>query len=382
MFDNRPQHTTENGVPSSTDADRGLVDAALNGSLPKRSTLDRLFDSLNLRLEPPTPADEFYPSREVYAQHAEPNILKATSFAPPRLYISGLAATTYHWRDIHERAHAAHGGHSEVHCLRGHDKGFFSMLDVSLDDWVKDVEERALRIRAETGRLPILHGHSTGALVALVAAARFAKEHPGEELCSGLILSAPAFELRQTMHRMGLIVARMLRKFWAEAEFWRGFAANMDGGGLDPDIPGKETPVARWLPVQMLLELEKLRPLAASLASSVHVPVLVIHGTNDVMANWKATASTFKRFPHGDRELVLVRNARHSMMFGPHAEEFEGTINKWIDSHRSDFDRRDERSLRAELIFRMRERWTIPPDAPMVPHPEQPTRRGWLFRWR
>jgi alpha-beta hydrolase superfamily lysophospholipase len=256
------------------------------------------------------------------------------------------------------------------------------MLGSGVEDWVKDVEERAVAIRQATGRLPILHGHSTGALVALVAVARFGQARPGEELCNGLILSAPPFELRQTAHRMGLIVARVMRRFSAGADFWRRFGASMDGGGLDPDIPGKEAPTARWLPVQMLLELEKLRPLAANLTKALHVPVLVLHGTNDVMANWKATAAAFRRIASPDRDLVILREGRHSMMFGPHADEFETTIEQWIRSHQESFDKGDERSVRAHMLRCLHDRWAIPEEPRFTPLPAEVTRRGWLFRWR
>jgi alpha-beta hydrolase superfamily lysophospholipase len=373
-----PERSPEGAPISAPEPSRPLLDAA---SFPTQSRLARYLEVLNLRINPPGPEEEFYPSRQLYEDHVGPSILAAATYASPRLYISGLAATTYHWRDIHVRGHAAGGGYSEVRCLRGHDGGFFHMVDITVDDWVKDVETNALKIRDETGRLPILHGHSTGALVALVAATRFAATHPGDTLCNGLILSAPPFELRQALHRVGLVTVKLLHRFSTQAEFWRRLGASLDGGGLDPDIPGKEAPAARWLPVQMLLQLEKLRPIAAHAATKLEVPLLIIHGTNDVMANWKATASIYRKIPSVDRELVIVRGGRHSMMFGPHADEFSARIERWIDEHCAVFEARDERRLRAAMLGALRSRWNIPPPAQFKPLPPQ-SRRIWYKPWQ
>lgn len=305
--------------------------------------------------------------------------------SPPCLAFAGLAATADQWTDVLDNHYEKTGARYEAHCLKGHEIGWTGLINTHAEDWVQDVIDKAVDLYTETGYRPIILGHSTGALACIAAVAKYAKENPGEQLCSGLIISSPAFRLQSILYTGALAGARVLHKILPRSGVWNRFGASIDAApplsanaplGLMENIakstlnfiqkthrlifreqqisspqespPTQEdnSPFIKWIPVLTFLELTKMQSWAKSIVSEINVPTLAIVSRRDYLTNPKSSMEAFRKIPAKDKNSILI-DGPHSMMKDNFtklndlnttpAEAFKIAIETWLEDRKGLF---------------------------------------------
>jgi pimeloyl-ACP methyl ester carboxylesterase len=305
--------------------------------------------------------------------------------SPPCLAFAGLAATADQWTGVLDSHYEKTGARYEAHCLKGHEIGWTGLINTHAEDWVQDVIDKAVNLYTETGYRPIILGHSTGALACIAAVAKYAKENPGEQLCSGLIISSPAFRLQSILYTGALAGARILHQILPRSGVWRRFGASIDAapplsanaplgimeniakGSLNlvqkahrfvfrnkqisnPQEPplnqADNSPFIKWIPVLTFLELTKIQSWAKNVVSEINVPTLAIISRRDYLTNPKSSMEAFRKIPAKDKNSILI-DGPHSMMKDHFtkladlnttpAEAFKIAIETWLEDRSAIF---------------------------------------------
>jgi pimeloyl-ACP methyl ester carboxylesterase len=305
--------------------------------------------------------------------------------SPPCLAFAGLAATADQWTDVLENHYEKTGARYEAHCLKGHEIGWTGLINTHAEDWVQDVIDKAVNLYTETGHRPIILGHSTGALACIAAVAKYAKENPGEQLCSGLIISSPAFRLQSILYTGALAGAKVLHKILPRSGVWNRFGASINAAPpLSANAPmgitenlvkgslniiekahrlvfkNKEitspqegsplnqdkSPFIQWIPVLTFLELTKIQRWAKHVVSEINVPTLAIISRRDYLTNPKSSMEAFRKIPAKDKSSILI-DGPHSMMKDnitnltdlntTPANAFKTTVETWLEDRRELF---------------------------------------------
>jgi non-heme chloroperoxidase len=97
---------------------------------------------------------------------------RALSKRSPLLFIHGAYTAAWCWQPHFLPFFADHGYHGFALSLRGHggSAGSTCVAGWGVADYVEDVDQAIDKIKAETGRLPVLVGHSMGGFLALQVA--------------------------------------------------------------------------------------------------------------------------------------------------------------------------------------------------------------------
>lgn len=317
---------------------------------------------------------QFYPSTEVFQRSAQPHRAPATVEHPPApcLGFAGLAAAADQWAGVLRRYHEKSGAPFQAHCLKGHEIGWTGLINTTAQDWKRDVREKALAIRDETGQLPVLLGHSTGALAVIAAVAEYARENPGKQLCAGLVISSPAFELQSARYAVALVGAKFLHWLLPRSGVWKTAGATIDSAlpskpirEVNPnvkarglEVPAKgllnlvalghklffpkssknssealspeadapleipsdyepeqkdDAPAIRWVPILTYLQLQEIQWEARKAVSEITVPTLALISRTDYITKPDASLKYFRKIPSADKNSLVI-DGFHSLM--------------------------------------------------------------------
>lgn len=302
--------------------------------------------------------DRFGVFGDKFEKHARPYIIPGTSDAQPILYFSGLNATTYEWKEVARDFHHRTQTHQEVYTLPGHDGKWRSFLSVTDKVWIAFVIERALDLRARTGRLPVLAGHSTGAAAILAALEQYAAANNGALLGSGVVLSGLPVRLKQTLkHSIPLIHADKELRRTPNHALWNHFCAEMPRSD-DPNLTylDMKNPSSRFVPVKLLVQLWRLMPQARKGLQSLKIPALVLQGKKDHLVDENGVERALRACPSPDKTFHLFEAGRHSAMFGTTKREFHATLFDWLRTHKAKLEAVERRELRREMLTQIAQR--------------------------
>jgi alpha-beta hydrolase superfamily lysophospholipase len=214
-----------------------------------------------------------------------------------------------------------HRGHGKSEGLYGHVDRFA--------DYEDDLEllVSAIQSKHRPQRL-FLVAHSMGGLVAL----RFLTR-PREGI-TGAVISAPLVAIAAKVPAGKLLIAKVSGKLSPrmrmkneinpavlsrDAEVGRAYAA-------DP-LVGKLVS-ARWF-VEAVSAMDELQHNA----SQITLPVLIMHGTEDRLANCEATRTLFKEIASTDKTLRIYEGYYHELFNEPEKQEVYNRVTAWLDAH-------------------------------------------------
>jgi alpha-beta hydrolase superfamily lysophospholipase len=232
--------------------------------------------------------------------------------------VHGLAE--YQGRYAHVVAALGAAGY-DVHMvdLAGHGRsGGFPGLVGGHDDWVDDVSALVDQARRNAGERPLfLIGHSLGALVSATYVAR----HP--DSVEGLVLSGLA-----VLAGTALLAAM----------------SDPSAPGLPPEAVSRDPEVVRTYAEDPLVFHDRVPPEAnaAALAAAIEVnqsgplvtvPVLMVHGGDDGIADVEGARELFAQLGSRDRELIVYDALYHEVMNEPEKDRVISDIVGWLDRH-------------------------------------------------
>lgn len=212
---------------------------------------------------------------------------------------------------------------------RGHGKsaGLYGHVD-RFTDYEDDLEliVTSVQNRYQPKKL-FLVGHSMGGLVAL---RYLTKPRAG---ISGAVISAPLVAIAAKVPTSKLLIAKVGAKLFPrlrmpneinpavlsrDAEIGRAY-------GADP-LVGKLVST-RWF-VEAVSAMDELMRNA----SQITLPVLVMHGTQDRLANCEATESLFQKMAADDKALKIYEGYYHELFNEPEKQEIYERVTAWLDS--------------------------------------------------
>ena len=226
----------------------------------------------------------------------------------------------------------AGAGHlATVADLAGHGRSKGRPVDgPSLDDHVADTLTAIWRARKEApaGRLFVV-GHSLGGLVALLLAVR----HP--EHLDGLVLSGPVAAVPARVSPLtifaGRVLARVAPRTGVTAVDLTAISrdpAVVEAYLSDPLIPGVGRIPAR-LGVQMYDAVREVRRRAGELT----VPMLVMHGSADSIADPAGSRHLHEHAGSTDRTLRIYEGLYHEIFNEPERDLVIADLLAWLSAH-------------------------------------------------
>jgi acylglycerol lipase len=220
----------------------------------------------------------------------------------------------------------AHGHAVTALDLRGH--GRSGGRRATLQRFSEYLEDVDALLGAQDGDAPLfLAGYSMGGLVA----ASYALEH--QRVVRGLVLAAPALGPGDVAH-LQLLAARLLSTLTPRLKLLALKPAAMMH---DPAA------IARYEADPLIyhgrFDARLLGEFVAAIArlnarlAALTVPVLIVHGAQDTLADPAASRQLLTRCGSADTALHLFPDTRHDLFNEPAREQVAGDVASWIDAH-------------------------------------------------
>ncbi|HEX9398815.1 MAG TPA: alpha/beta hydrolase [Anaeromyxobacter sp.] len=213
-------------------------------------------------------------------------------------------------------------GHGQSDGRRWHVDGFRDYL-YDLDALVAKLSQDGI-----AGDRLFVIGHSQGGLIT----ALWAVGH--QRLLSGIVLSSPYFRLAMKPPAAKVLAARMIGRFVP----WLPVSAGLDVAKLtsDPELQrwtdrdplyGRAT-TPRWFEEARRAQLEALRR-----AGELQVPLLVLAGGADEIADVTAARAFVHDARSGDKRIVVYDGFRHEIFNEVGRAEPIGEAVAWLETH-------------------------------------------------
>lgn len=197
----------------------------------------------------------------------------------------------------------------------------------AFDDYLDDVDALLKAAAPDRATTPVfLLGHSMGALVST----RFVQEQPSG--IRGLVLSSPFFRVKMPVPAIKRAAATLLSCVWPTFTL----PTNLDVRNLsrDPEV-GKAyladplvfgTATTRWFTEAMGAQEQ-----AFAHAPELRLPVLLVHGAADGIADPERSRELFERLGATDKTLRLWPELRHEILNEPEKGEVIALFADWIE---------------------------------------------------
>jgi acylglycerol lipase len=211
---------------------------------------------------------------------------------------------------------------------RGHGRSAGPRANVGRFDWlVADAAARIASARAEQpGRPLVLLGHSMGGAIALATALA----HPG--LVDALALSAPAVGADPHVPRARLALARLLSLLAPSAGV---LTLPSDALSRDPAVArdyDRDPLVFRGaVPARSLVELLAAMKRIWAHAPELRVPVLVMHGTGDLLVPLRFCDPVYERLGSADRSILRYDGLYHEIFNEPERDRVFADLEAWLE---------------------------------------------------
>lgn len=214
--------------------------------------------------------------------------------------------------------------------LRGHGKssGKRNYID-SFQDYLNDLEEVLARTKTHFSNLPIfLFGHSMGGGITTL----FSIERQPD--VRGILLSAPSVKvsddispfLQKISGVLSVIAPKLpavkleskdISKDPAVVEAYDNDALNYRGGIL----------------ARTGAELLKSTRTITTQASAIALPILIMHGTADKLADMSGSEMLYEKVSSADKTLKLYDGLYHEILNEPEQDQVKTDMISWLDSH-------------------------------------------------
>jgi acylglycerol lipase len=214
------------------------------------------------------------------------------------------------------------------HRGHGHSEGRRALID-RLDNAIADLRTFIGQAREELGRRPFLLGHSMGGLLSTAFAIRHQEE------IEGLVLSGPVAAL-EAASPVTLAVSFILTRV---APTVGVFGVDASEVSRDPEVVRayEEDPLVFHgkLPVRTIAELAREVDGFPDRASSISLPILIMHGTADRIALPAGSELLHERVSSRDNTLRMLDGLYHEILNEPEQDQVIAEIADWLDAHAS-----------------------------------------------
>ncbi len=232
-------------------------------------------------------------------------------------------------------AHVAEylGGHNyvvETFDLRGHGKSEGRKTYVkSFDKYLKDLDQFLMSTREKYPEKPIfLFGHSMGgAIVTLFAITR-------QPEVKGLLLSGASLKISDDISPLMLRLSPIIGFLFPKLP-----TIKLDGTAVsrDPEVVKRydNDPLnyRGGVPARTGAEINRATKCIQAQMESIELPLLIMHGTADRLADPEASKQLYSRANSKDKTLKLYEGFYHEILNDPEKARVMDDMVKWLDAH-------------------------------------------------
>lgn len=218
----------------------------------------------------------------------------------------------------------------ETFDLRGHGKSEGKKTYVkSFDEYLKDLDQFLIRTRGKYPEKPIfLFGHSMGGvIVTLYAITRQPK-------VKGLLLSGAALKISDDISPLMLRLSPIIGFLFPKLPTIK----------LDSTAVSRDPEVVKWydndplnyrggVPARTGAEINRATKCIQSQMESIELPLLIMHGTADRLADPEASKKLYSRANSKDKTLKLYEGSYHEILNDPEKARVMDDMMKWLDAH-------------------------------------------------
>lgn len=194
-------------------------------------------------------------------------------------------------------------------------------------DYLYDISQFIEFIKSNSPDAPILlAGHGFGGQLAINFVVKYSKG------VRGVILSAPSFGVKMEVPKWKLKLGTFAAKW---LPIYR-VPTNIDPAKLsdDPKIAeeyAKDPYIVRDISVRCGYEIYKNMELLMAMASRIHLPILLLHGSADRMTDPEATKRFFMRLPAINKKLKVYQGGGHEIFNDRDKNEAFQDISTWLE---------------------------------------------------
>jgi len=218
--------------------------------------------------------------------------------------------------------------------LRGHGRSPGRRVFIRrFDEYLTDVRSLLSQAAKEAPGKPVfLLGHSLGGLIAALYAIA---ERPA---IAGLVLSGPFLEFGQGISKPAIKLARIMG--WLLPALTITKALDTTAVSRDPDVVSAyaKDPLVHHggIPVGTGVEVMKAIATKNTRMAEIRVPLLVFHGTADLLAAVDGSKQLYRRASSADKTLRLCEGLFHEVFNEPERDTLLDELVKWLDGHMDD----------------------------------------------
>ena len=215
--------------------------------------------------------------------------------------------------------------------LRGHGRSEGDRVMIrAFDEYLDDVEVFLEQVAARWPGKPVfLFGHSMGgAIVALLGILRPPKVR-------GLILSAPVVLIGGGVFPILRRLAALVSMVWPTLRLTRmGCRFISRDPGVIESFQNDPLVFHGRFPVRTGAEILQVAKRIQAGADRLALPLLVMHGTGDVLTDHRGSRLLVARAGSHDKTLRLYDGLYHELFSEPERDEVVGDLLDWLDGHR------------------------------------------------
>ncbi len=231
--------------------------------------------------------------------------------------------------------------------LRGHGRsggrrGHIPSYEALMDDIGALLDEAATRF---PGLPRFLYGHSLGGNLVLNYALRRCASAAATDAVtlsaaersrrvSGVIATSPAIRLPNPPPPLQVALAKVMNRLYPGLQMPNGLPLN--GLARDPEVIrayASDPLVHNRISVRLALEMLSAGEWALAHAAEFPLPLLLVHGTADILTSAQASAEFAARVPAGRCTLKLWEGFYHETHNEPEKAEVLGFMVDWLNKH-------------------------------------------------
>jgi len=214
--------------------------------------------------------------------------------------------------------------------LRGHGKSSGKRNYInSFQDYLNDLGEVLSRTQQNFPNFPVfLFGHSMGGgIVALYSIER-------DPAVKGLVLSAPSVKVSDDISPFLQKVSGVLSVIAPKLP-----AVKLESAAISKDpqvVEAYDNDPLNYrggILARTGSELLKSTRQISSWASSITLPILIMHGTADKLADMSGSEMLYEKVSSQDKTLKLYEGLYHEILNEPEQEQVKSDMIAWLDAH-------------------------------------------------
>jgi alpha-beta hydrolase superfamily lysophospholipase len=213
--------------------------------------------------------------------------------------------------------------------LRGHGRseGERAWI-VSFDQFLDDVETLLRLVREKEPNVPVfLFGHSLGGLIVTWAALNRPLD------ARGLILSSPALSVGGKVFPILRRLAAFFSAVWPKMRFVQmGYHFMSHDPRVAEDFKNDPLVYHGKFPVRTGAEILRVAKLAQQRFEKIRLPLLIMHGTHDVVTDPRGSRLLYTRAGAADKTLHLYEGLLHEIFNEPERDRIVADLLAWLNA--------------------------------------------------